>query len=312
MQTRSIMAVLLAVAISAAANVHPASASARSAGVDAEKERPLTPEEEEEARSLVMRFNERLRETTDLGPIIDELFVHDFSERLNRQPTGFLLWCFLSKNVIAEAGRDKLRRSYVAWMNFYELVFRLYQAIAALKKQSGDGEVEDRLKIGDALSPEIIRVLLGDPVMAKLYREGLDDESTQEDNNGQPATSGDSSQAEDTASQTKNNDATEKSEDTIINNLSQLEAVSSTLEKAVALMRSRLASLAAVAPNWPGDEATKTQRDSLELYLASSEQDLDGSHEDARVIKVAAMPFSLRLIRVDGQLKILSADIYVD
>jgi hypothetical protein len=275
------------------------------------QEKELTPEEEQEARAISRRFNERLRATNDLGGIIDEMFVKDFAEHLRRAPQDWLPWMFLDKNLMAYASPDELRRYYVAAMNFYGLYFRLHEEAKRLQKQSENNE--DELKLEDVLSSEVINTLLSDPTFAEfaeLAKKEESDGGTKDDNLRQPAESGDSAQAAKATTEADANESTEKSEIGIIKHLPQLNAASATFEKANELMRKRLAEMSRKAQAASKSEDTEKEPDSP--YLTSLNEWEYGYPENTPVIHVEGAPFCLYLIKVDGQLRILSAHIYGD
>lgn len=249
-----------------------------------QQEKELTPEEEKEVRAISRRFNERFRETNDLGGIIDEMFVKDFAERLGQAPQDWLPWTFLDKNLIAYASPGELRRYYIASTNFYGLYYRLYEEAGRLQKQSENNENE--LKLEEVLSPEVINTLLSDPTIAELA--GLDKEG-ESDADG----------------------STEKSEVGIIKHLPQLNNASATLEKANELMRKRLAEMSRRGQASRSKE-TKKESDSPKIELTSLDEWEYGYPEKTPAIHLEEAPFCLYLVKVDGQLKILSVHIYID
>lgn len=280
-------------------------------------EQQLTPEEEQEARTLVERFNERLRTTNDIEPLLDEMFIRDFSERLRQAQTGGLFWTFLNKNLVASASPDELQRFYVASMNSFQLYFKLYEAIEYSQKQSEDKEEE--LNPKDVLSPEIINVLLSDPTLAELAREIEEEEQNdraKENDNNQSAENRDSSQAAGSATETDAATAKKKDEMDVIKNVTQLKSISATLEKANELMRKRVSSMLPLPSIQSNEEDTESQsesqKDSLRFYQTSLDEGEFGCPKGTEVIHVDVLPYCLYLIRIEGQLKILSATIYMD
>ena len=312
MKARLIIVLLLAVVMLTASPFHPASARI-SPRVDAEEESKLNPEEEREARELAARFTERWQTTSDFQQMMDEIFVQDFSERLWRAPTGEMPWCFLDKNVIAYAGRDELRRYYIASMNFYGLYFRLYEATEELR-QSSETDVESRAT--DVLSPEVMNLLLSDPTLAQLqrmYSEDYEHENTKEAESGQPAPSVDSSQAASATPQADGGGSNEEaSEEGMIKSLPQMNSYTTTLEKANELLRKRLASLTPITPTPANGDDTKSEKDSLEIYPTTLDEGEYNFHEGMPVVRLKLLPFTLTLIKTGGRFKILSAAIYVD
>lgn len=282
---RVFLALLLGLALATAG--HPSTVRGNWPIVQ-EDEQQLSPEEEQEARDLLARFEERLLATNDFGPIVDELFVGDFEDRLWQVSRDSLPWGFMDLALIAYANRAELRRFYVASMSFYALYFRLTRAAEALKK--GNASDDDEAKFVEALSPEVINVLLGDPTIAKLARKM--NETEEDDGAG---AEGDSD------------------ETGVIKTPQQLEGVSSTLEKANELLRKRLASMTAAAPATPaGDGEAKDEPGSRQPSATTLDEDEFGYAKDTRVIHADILGFCVTMIRIDGRLKILSAVLYVD
>lgn len=310
MKARSIIACLLALFLSQATITGAASAQ-ESEPVNSEEELKLTPEEESEVRGIVARFRERLRATNDFGQIIDEMFVRDFSARLWRVPTNQLPWVFLDQSLAAYAASDVLRRYYVASMNFYDSFFRLAEVAEQRKKQSGKTEGGSVL---NALSPEIIDVLLSDPTLAEVAKElkkDDEDERAQEVKSHQPAENADSSQAAGATPEADNDGTQETSEIGHIKNHLQLTGVTATFEKANELMRKQLASIASIAPK-PGSEDAKSQPKQPEIDLTNLDEDQYGFAQGTPVASVKLLPFYISLVRIDGHFKILTVAIYVD
>lgn len=201
-------------------------------------------------------------------------------------------------------------------MNFYALTFRLYEAAERQRKQAAD-EDEREQSFEEVVSPEVLKVLLSDPTFRELFaelgNEEESDEHAKEDHRGQPAESGNPAQAEGAAAETDdNNGATEKSEIGIIKSLPQLAGILTILEKASELMRQRLASLLLISPAPLDVDESKPSMELQNLTLITLDEDQFGYPKDMPVIHVDAVPFCLRLIRENGQLKILSAIIYID
>src|SRR2546421_3011126 len=241
MRARTTIAFLLiiVVAITIAGRPSAESQSSRTASGD---EQRLTPEEEQEARTLVEHFNERLQATNDIGPLVDEMFIKDFSERLRQAHAGGVFWVFLNKSLNASASLNELRRYYVASMNFFQLYFRRYEVLESSRKRSEDDEEE--LKPEEVLSPDIINVLLTDPTIAELIKklkEEDTDDRVKEDDSNQSAENGNSAQAASTTAEADAATATKKDENEIIKSVAQLNSISENLEKANELMRKRLA-----------------------------------------------------------------------
>lgn len=279
---------------------HPLTARQNPPVFRAEEEQ-LSPEEEQEARTLVARFEERLLASNDFGQIAGELFVEDFSERLRRAPVNTIPWYFLDKSLIAYADPAALRRHYIAWMNYYGLVLRIYEVSKALKQQSEGND--DDAKIKEVITPEVFNLLLSDPTLAVFaHAMGGDEEyeRAKGDESSQPAAA---------TAEADPDGTTEADEAGVIRNVWQLNDVSSTLEKANELLRKHLAAM----PSPPsGVDEKKSRQKQQEIYLTSLDEDEYGYPTDTPVIQANTLGFCLQLIKRDGRLKILSVVLYVD
>lgn len=311
MRMRLVTVWLLILAMISMAGGHPSGNGNRRAG---RQERILTPQEEEEARAIAQRFKERWQEKNDFGQIMDELFVHDFRERLWQVPHEELPWLLVDKKLFAYASSKELQRYYIAGTNFLGLFFNLHVAAGALRKQAKNSE--DDLEMAEILSPEIIDVVLSNETFRKLKdlsEEEGSDEQTKEDDDRQPAERSDSAPVAGATAATANmGQSTEQSEDAVIETLAQLNDASATLEKATELMRKRLADLSRKAPAKSAKSDKESESDAPDPSLSSFDEDRYGYSKDMPVIYIEVFPFYLHLVKIDGHLKILSASIGID
>ncbi|HYG80713.1 MAG TPA: hypothetical protein VD861_10015 [Pyrinomonadaceae bacterium] len=308
---RVFISLLLVAALAAGARPSSARFNPPAAPDDEQK---LSPEEELEAQALLARFKERLRATKDFGPIVDELFVSDFRERLWQVPRDWQPWGFLDEILAVNADRAALRRHYLAWMNFYALVHELSEAARALKKQAG-GDGEDEVKARDIFSPEIVEVLAGDRTLAwfaEEFKEKEDEESARGDVGDEPTA--DSSPSSGAGAAATGADAGAEGDGGLIKTPRQLEEVSSTLEKANELMRKRLAGMAAALSASPPASAGKEEgeEDSTPISPEPLDEDEYGFPAGTQVIHAEVKPFCVFLVRIDGRLQIMSVALYTD
>lgn len=284
-----------------------------------DEERKLLPEEEREALSLVARLKERLRATGDFGPIVDEMFVRDFQERLWQVSRDWLPWAFLDEILPSYASREGLRRYYVAWMNFYAVIYQLAAALKALKKEAGVDKYE--VKARDIFSPEIVNVLTSDRTLARFAKEFIEeeheDESAKDAGSNQTAEDKISTEAAGTQATEAETSGTSDGDDGagLIKTPRQLEDVSATIEKANELLRKRLSVMTTALPTAPppGDvQEEKGEEESSYLYPTTLDEDEYGFPQGTRVIHAEASSFCVLLIRIDGRLQILSVAIAFD
>jgi hypothetical protein len=319
MKLRSIITLLLVLAISlTTAAARTPNAFARSRFAD-EDEPQLSATERREALELIARFDQRLRETNDFGQIVDELFVKDFSARSRQAPLHGLPWWLVDKSLLTTADPLDLRRYYVASLNFYQLLDRVMNALKREPEQAGETEADAEVEVDDALTPEIMNVLLSDPTIASLVKEFEKDEEdngAKEDDGNQPAQSVDSTQAQSATTEADVDDdgdsAAEKSESGLIKSLAQLRDVSATLERAGELTRKRLSSLSLNEKGAPNHADAKDESRVQNLSLSTVDANFYGYPKGTRVIHADLLPFCLTMIRSDGQLRILSVTVYTD
>ena len=135
----------------------------------------LTPEEEREAFALVEKFIVHMEKTQDVTPMIKELYVSDFPERLQQDDMGSLFPLALTPEVAAQATPDELQRVYAASINATHLGMTLYMAAYLKRKQAGrDVNVnaeEDEYTIAELVPPGVIKLIQSDPVLAKLLKK---------------------------------------------------------------------------------------------------------------------------------------------
>lgn len=300
---------LILTTMTASAGNAPVVASSLPAG---QEDGGLTPEEEQAALAVVRRFRERWRETNDIGQIIDEMFVNDFSERLWQVPQDQLPWALVDKTLIVRASPQELRRYYVAGLNFYGLYSRLQEGAEALREKS---ENKEELTMAEVLSPEVIDVLLGDRTfarLAELNKEGDSDENAKEDDNGQPAERADLAQVAPPSTGIDADESREQSETGIIKSLTQLNDASATLEKANRLMVRRLLKMQGAARKTSENDKAESDQDSQKPSLTDLEEEEYGYPKNTQIIHLDAARFCLNLIKIEGQFKIYSISIYVD
>ncbi|HEX8847291.1 MAG TPA: hypothetical protein VF791_21790 [Pyrinomonadaceae bacterium] len=81
----------------------------------------LTAEETRESLALAEAFARRLAETKDITPVIKELLVPDYLERLMANEPENSSFLFIERDVARRVGKIEARRYYLATMNFWYL-----------------------------------------------------------------------------------------------------------------------------------------------------------------------------------------------
>lgn len=276
--------------------------------------REMTEEEGREARSLALRFTERLRETDDFAPLVGEFFPEDFAERLKRAaletPAGgdddFLF--LFDRAVLPRADASELRRGYVALMNFWhqrDLVggaafdyANLECGLAAGERPCGRGR---HFKLArEAVPGEASRIADGDPLFGALLASFFDDEA-----------GGDEPSPEEQAA---------RIEALMIRDVARLRAFTERMERFVPLLRraagklrSEAKSLAAARGDAEEYAAIVAAREGLKVYYLKGETvgEADsgaralGLPSGALLIRARVHPFELAMSCVQGRLKIL-------
>ena len=278
--------------------------------------REMTDEEGREARSLALRFMERLRETDDFGPLVAEFFPEDFAERLGRvvrdAPAGGdddFLFAF-DRGLLARTDASELRRGYVAFLNFWNQQDRLGDAafdyanlecgLAGRERPCGWGRHYALAR--EAVPPEAFHLAATDPLLEALFGTVGNDEA---------AGTGAASEAEQAAA----------AQALMIRDAARLRSFIDKLERCVAPLRAARAKLrseahALAAAHDEAEEfrATVAARDELKVYHLKGEtvgEDGRGAGdfglpEGALLIRARVYPFELAMTRAGGRLKILA------
>ena len=272
MKVRALITLLLVLSLGA---TH-AAAGARFA----EREAPqrLAPEEEREAREFAAAFLRRLEEERDLAPLVRELFVGDFAERLHASvsTTGSLY--FLDRLAAAEASREEVLRYHVAVNNLL-LLTSLYAAAQETKPGGAAGEAD--LKSSNVLPPDVRELLRDEPLLARFMPARFAPEG------GAASRAGDAAE--------------------FITTVGRLRALTSTIERANVLLRSRLTreQTRRAFVEWrraAGDEGATPLRPQASVVG----KDWYGYPAGTRLVCVTLLLFHVELVRVGGAYKVLS------
>jgi hypothetical protein len=280
---RFIISLLLICTLTTTATAHPPVKQ------DDEAEQ-LTPEEEHEARGIALRFVQQLRETNDVAPLIDEMFVKDFGERL-RHDTEYLPMIFVAPGVIQQASSEELPQFYVAEFNYWVLMI---EYIMLQERESQSDESEDTDDSPEEFLPaDVLAILKNNPIYAGLIAE---EEAAGEEREEQAETDAPAGQEA----------------FRYIKSLADFNDATSTTERAAAALRRYvlpLTMLRHAQREWIEDEDFEEVDDS---HLLSFEKDFYGFPTGTRIIcahvePVHGLEIVVVLVRVEGQLKILTA-----
>jgi hypothetical protein len=295
--TRRLLSVLLALAALLAA-ARPCAAS----------EQEMTDEEAREARALMLRFMERLRETDDFGPLVKEFFPADFDLRL-RQFVGEELRAEGSEEVLVNFDRAllkraeprELRRTYVAFMNYWNYSERIGVAAfdyARLECEAAGAKEpcgwRRHFKLArEAVPEEAYRLAAADPMLEAMLRSIVDESASREEEPDE-----------------------EKAGPAVVRDPARMRAFNDGLEGCVVLLRDAFRKLRADARSYAAVrsvtesfEATVAERDELKVYHLSDETLTEASFglpAGALLIRARVFPFEMAIARRDGRLTILA------
>ena len=299
MRARPVIAVLLIIAITTTAARASTLAPLTDPPVET-KETPLTLDEELEARAIAEQFVRRFEGSDDLLSIVDDLYVSDFNDRLRNDVADRFIVPIASDLALQVKG-DELRRCHIATLKFIYLYILIGAAWYRVNNLDGDARQEESDKEFnpvEALPARAVAVLKDDPAFAEMILEASKSSSKA---NGEVE---EQAIAEGAEKKVKDADAT-------IKDMERLRSYVSILEQAVAIMREYLETLPA-PHTWqglldlihalgqePSDEPMRPRVITL-IY------DYFGCPKGTRLICINVMDFHMELVRVDGQLKILS------
>ncbi len=308
MKVRALITLLLICCLGA---TH-ASAGARFAERDAREQ--LTPEEEREAREVAEAIFKRLEEEQDIAPLLEEMFVSDFAERLHASVSEAGSLYLLDRTVAAQASRDEVLRHHVSVSNLI-LLTSLYMANARLdaraERRAAKAKVEDEEgkaeeaeeteeangadpKLADIFPPEVLVLFRNDPLIGHFVIEQEAREAAP-----QEAAAGGAGAAP--------QQGTGSDEDEFISTVEQLRAFTSTVERANELLRERLTSeqKKRVFDDWRR-AAEKEDSELMRPHATAVTKEWYGYPEGTRIVCVSLLVFHVEMVRVGSGYKVLA------
>lgn len=255
----------------------------------------LSAQEAREARRVAEAIFEQLEDGQDFAPLVAEMFVGDFAERLHASAGTAGSLYFLDRLAAAEATRDEVLRHHVA-LNNLVLLTALYMTDARLaaraagvskeKKVGGAAEEEEEeadLKMSDIFPPEVLEVFRADPLLARVVTEG----ETRPEGAGSDSDEGQS-----------------------ITTAEQLRSFTPTVERANELLRQRLTSeqKKRVFDHWRA-VAGSEDSDLMRPYAAVTTKEWYGYPEGTRLLCFGLLVFQVELVRVGAGYKVLSVNV---
>jgi hypothetical protein len=298
MKLRPIITLLLTITLAINATVLAAQNGPDDSPAAKDDDDKITVQEEREAREIVAQFTKRWQETEDIGPLVDELYVSDFADRLRQEPQ-LLYFIELKEEQLPPETRDDLRRHYVAMTNFLHLMLRIYAVYESTR--TPDDDEGEHLKLRQIIPANVWSVFESNPTLKAFMDEEM----------GESAESQAEPQGQETDEQ-----ATAKG----IKAIEQLRILTPALEKAVVLLREHVKTLPSTLPASEVIRNKQSDEDSSEAehddplmprsYILSEE--FYGYPAGTRLICVDLTPFHMDLVRVGDHFKVLSIYIQGD
>lgn len=321
-----ILLLLLAMAIPGISRV----AVAKNQTASDQDSQGITPEEEEEARDLAYQFATRFEESGDIEPLINDLFIDGFAERLRSEQDASLLFPVQLTDEFAEIiSIDDYRRLYIASMNSFYAAMRLYAVALGNIEQNHDERSDKEPQqnnrnptLEDLIPPKVLKLIRSDPVLAASLDKALKEEKARDSSrDDEPSTAA--------GSETPSGDSSEVSEvreyELEFRNVEQARYYASLMEEGVKLVREHLQALPpdrnpTIAQFFgrecrkSGDDAAECVRNSVCPTLSFLEESGSmGYGPGTRVINADVLLFRLTMVRNgNGRLKILTAGVYID
>jgi len=252
----------------------------------------ITVEEKQEVLEVAERFVRRMQETNDLAPLIGEMFVSDYAERLCQEATDKSL-LFMKKNVVRQASWEELARYQIALNTSGYVVGLLIAEYEESHAKTDEGE--DREDFANTLPPDILALFKNDSLLTSLF------EKEQKAQAGKNKLGGQLIQTD------QDGNLYEP-----IQSIEQLRNLTSTLEQAGILARKHLDALA-VKPSHlkrhkgaNEEENWEAERDWIRPRAWVLTREFFGYPEGTRIFCANVLIYHMDLVRVDGKLKVLA------
>lgn len=296
---------------------------------DQAKQEVLTPDEENEARALAEEFITRLEKSEDVTPLVKDLYVSGFTERLRDRMDG-LFPLAATPEVAAQMSSDEILRAYAASINCIYLASRLYieferkhEQEKAQRGDTAEQEEEPDPTIEELIPPSIIKLIESDPVLAALFEQAKKDEQEERRRNqsGPAVENAPTSEADrESVSQ-----VTESFEDLFpFRSLEQMRHYTSLTEQAVTLLREHINSLPLELKPSVSEALSKSKKESTDEEASEAEDTINprlhvlsnefmGYSVGTHIICANALIFHMDMVRgADGRFKIMSVYLVMD
>jgi hypothetical protein len=297
MMTRRFITTLLISLLAFSGATH-ALASPRDDGNEA-----ITPEEERETRAVAEQFVGRFRITNDLAPVLRELAVEDYDERLRQNFTGE--FDLLGREATSEANPREVSDFFTALLNLISLSTEQAERD---RKTTNEGDGGDDT-IEDLYPPDVTNIIEGNPELESFLSQLMGIKSAERKAVDQQETKGELKETQ------AYND---KADGAIIKTIEQLRHWTVDANRIVDRLRDHLATL----PPKPLEESDRSAPSEDETFGTARVTVLEGKFFGypigTKLICINVTPisdgatFHLCLIKVDGRLQILALSPVLD
>ena len=296
---------------------------------DQAKEETLTPDEEREARALAEDFISRLEKSEDVTPLVKELFVNDFTERLRSNMKG-LFPLVATPEVAAQMSSDEILRAYAASINCIYLASRLYIEFERKREQekAQRGETADQDEVqqpmlSELIPPSIIKLIQSDPLLAALLEQAIREEK-EESRSNQTASDIPNALTSEADRSMVSRDSESLEDFWPFTSIEQMRHYTSLTEQGVKLLREHIDSLPpqlrpSVTEFWSSsrvrstDEEADENKETIKPRLDVLTDEFMGYSAGTRLICANVMMFHMDMVRTtDGRLKVLNIYLIMD
>jgi hypothetical protein len=296
---------------------------------DQAKEETLTPEEEREARALAKDFIERLEKSEDVTPLVKDLYVTDFAERL-RGDMDTVFPLAATPEVAAQLSSDEILHAYAASINcvflgavHYMEILRRHANERAKRGEPRNSDADLDVTIEELFPPKLIELIQSDPALAAMLAAEIKEQAEES------ATKEDSSLIEPSAPKEADRDEDSQKSSSPeaflpFRSVEQMRHYTSLAEQGVALIRDHINSIPKeerppALETWhklvndSTDEEVDANEDMIKPRLDTLTYEFRGYPAGTRLIDVTIMMFYMVMVRdADGGLKVLDFHLYLD
>jgi hypothetical protein len=270
----------------------------------------ITHDEEVAARALAEQFVGRFRIANDLAPVLREMAVKDYDERLRQNFMDDMPDDLLGSHAITEASPRQVSDITTVLLNLINLSFEQY----ARGEKITDEDAEGGKTLEELYPPDVVKIIKGNHELEALLSNFMGIKSAEEKAAvEQRATSG-ASVRDESDKEEKDRQEADKA---LIQTSEQLSNFTADANKVVSRLRDHLATLTPKPQKETGEESVEDNTYSsprVNITRAS----YYGFPPGTRLICIKVTPisdgvtFHLCLVRVDGRLQLLAVNPVLD